>query len=119
LPRYANYAWKGNPVCARELANPRLLPKLKQVWLESGCVYGYRKITLDIRDLGEGCGKHRVYGLLKREGLRSQTAASAGQALNLSHQPWCRGLSEFLCSRLRIGSVQSDGPEPHITRQVG
>ena len=67
------YAWKANPVSARELDNERLLPKLKQAWLESGGVYGYRKITLDMRDLGEGCGKHRVYGLLKREGLRSQT----------------------------------------------
>ncbi len=67
------YAWKANPVSARELDNQRLLPKLKQAWLESGGIYGYRKITLDMRDLGEGCGKHRVYGLLKREGLRSQT----------------------------------------------
>ncbi len=67
------YAWKANPISARELDNQRLLPKLKQAWLESGCIYGYRKITLDMRDLGEGCGKHRVYGLLKREGLRSQT----------------------------------------------
>ena len=67
------YAWKANPISARELDNQRLLPKLKQAWLESGGIYGYRKITLDMRDLGEGCGKHRVYGLLKREGLRSQT----------------------------------------------
>lgn len=28
------------------------------------------------------------------------------------------GLSEFLCSRLRVGSIHSDGPAPHITRQV-
>jgi len=36
-------------------------------------VYGYRKLTLDMRDLGERCGKHRVARLLKLEGLRSQT----------------------------------------------
>lgn len=28
------------------------------------------------------------------------------------------GLSEFLCSRLRVGSIDSDEPAPHITRQV-
>lgn len=28
---------------------------------------------LDMRDLGERCGKHRLARLLKREGLRSQT----------------------------------------------
>ncbi len=36
-------------------------------------MYGYRKLTLDMRDLGETCGKHRVARLLKLEGLRSQT----------------------------------------------
>ncbi len=50
-----------------------LLGLLKQAWLESGCVYGYRKLTLDMRDVGERCGKHRVARLLRREGIRSQT----------------------------------------------
>ena len=36
-------------------------------------MYGYRKLTLDMRDLGERCGKHRVARLLKLDGLRSQT----------------------------------------------
>lgn len=51
----------------------RLLGLIKQSWLESGGVYGYRKIRDDLRDLGETCGKHRVARLMKREGLRSQT----------------------------------------------
>ena len=50
-----------------------MLGLLKQAWLESGGVYGYRKLTLDMRDLGERCGMHRVARLLKGEGLRSQT----------------------------------------------
>lgn len=51
----------------------RLLGLLKQAWLASGCVYGYRELTLDMRDLGETCGKHRVACLLCQQGLRSQT----------------------------------------------
>lgn len=47
------YAWKANPGSACELDNQRLLPKLKQAWLERGGIYGYRKITLDMRDLAE------------------------------------------------------------------
>ena len=46
---------------------------VKQSWLESGAVYGYRKIHRDLRDAGEACGKHRVAKLMRREGLRSQT----------------------------------------------
>lgn len=51
----------------------RLLGLLKHTWLESGGVYGCRKLTMDMRDLGETCGKHRVARLLNLEGLRSQT----------------------------------------------
>jgi len=35
-------------------------------------VYGYRKITHDLRDLGERCGKHRVYRLMRQEGRSAQ-----------------------------------------------
>lgn len=54
-----------------------LLAALKHAWLERGGVYGYRKLTVDMRDLGERCGKHRVARLLRIEGLRSQTWLSA------------------------------------------
>ena len=67
------YAWKAEPQSARAQDDQRLTALLKQAWLESGGVYGYRKLTLDMRELGERCGKHRVARLLKLEGLRSQT----------------------------------------------
>lgn len=67
------YACKCDLVSARGKDDQRLLGLLKHAWLESGGVYGYRKLTMDMRDLGERCGKHRVARLLKLEGLRSQT----------------------------------------------
>ena len=45
---------------------------LKHAWLESGGVYGYRKLTLDMRDSGERCSKHRVAKLLNQAGLQDQ-----------------------------------------------
>lgn len=67
------YAWKSQPLSNRAKEDRRLAGHIKQSWLESGGVYGYRKITLDLRDLGETCGKDRVYRIMKAEGLRSQT----------------------------------------------
>jgi putative transposase len=67
------YAWKARTESERVKDNRRLLGLIKQSWLESGGVYGYRKITADLRDLGETCGKHRVYRLMRTEGLKSQT----------------------------------------------
>ncbi len=67
------YAWKKQPTSEKARDDQRLLGLLKQAWLESGCVYGYRKLTLDMRDLGERCGKHRVARLLHQAGIRSQS----------------------------------------------
>jgi transposase InsO family protein len=68
------YAWKAEPQSASAKDDQRLTGLLEQAWLESGGVYGYRKLTLDMRDLGERCGKRRVARMLKLEGLRSQTS---------------------------------------------
>ena len=70
------YAWKCDPVSARGKDDQRLLGLLKHAWLESGGVYGYRKLTMDMRDLGERCGKHRVARFLKLEGLRVSASAN-------------------------------------------
>jgi putative transposase len=66
------YAWLKEPRCRRQQDDERVLGLIKQAWLESGAVYGYRKICSDLRDLGESCGKHRVARLMKREGLKAQ-----------------------------------------------
>ncbi len=68
------YAWKAEPASLRQQDDQRLLGLIKQSWLESGGVYGYRKIVHDLRDLGERCGKHRVYRLMRQEGLRAQVS---------------------------------------------
>ena len=66
------YAWRSEPASPRTKEDQRLLGLIKHAWLESGGVYGYRKITHDLRDLGERCGKHRIYRLMRQEGLRAQ-----------------------------------------------
>ena len=67
------YAWRAQPDSPRAKDDQRLRGLIKKFWLESGGVYGYRKIADDLRDEGEMCGKHRVYRLMRTEGLRSQT----------------------------------------------
>ena len=55
------YAWLREPKSKQTRANERLPGLIKQFWLESGGVYGYRKVHQDLRDTGERCGKNRVY----------------------------------------------------------
>ena len=66
------YAWCNVPRSAREIEDERLTGLIKQFWLESGGIYGYRKIHRDLRDIGERCGKHRVRRLMRLAGLRAQ-----------------------------------------------
>lgn len=66
------YAWRHQPRSKKAKADERLTGLIKQFWLESGGVYGYRKIYSDLREVGERCGKNRVYRLMKAAGLRAQ-----------------------------------------------
>jgi putative transposase len=66
------YAWQSEPKSARAKEDQRLLGLIKHSWLENGGVYGYRKIHVDLREVGESCGRHRAR-LMCFEGLRSQT----------------------------------------------
>jgi len=72
IHRSGYYAWLKQPTSARQKEDDRLLGLIKQFWLESGCVYGYRKIYKDLRELGETSGKNRVARLMKQEGLKAQ-----------------------------------------------
>ena len=48
------YTWCVQPESKRANEDQRLLVHIQQSWLESGTVYGYRKVADDLRDLGEG-----------------------------------------------------------------
>ncbi|EDK1515932.1 IS3 family transposase [Salmonella enterica subsp. enterica serovar Typhimurium] len=83
------YAWLQQPHSQRHQADLRLTGQIKQFWLESGCVYGYRKIHLDLRDSGQPCGVNRVWRLMKRVGIKAQVGyrsprARKGEASNVS-----------------------------------
>ncbi|MEG0171926.1 MAG: IS3 family transposase [Acinetobacter sp.] len=66
------YAWLKQPISETAQKRQQLSGLIKQFWLESGGVYGYRKIHCDLKDLGEGCGINRVHRLMKADGLKSQ-----------------------------------------------
>jgi putative transposase len=66
------YAWCIEPESKRTIEDRRLLMPIKESWLESGTVYGYRKVHTDLREAGEGCGPNRVHKIMKANDIRSQ-----------------------------------------------
>ena len=76
------YAWIRQPVSGQHQANQQLSGVIKQSWLESGGVYGYRKIHSDLRDMGFACGINRVHRVMKIARIKAQVSYRA---------PRCRG----------------------------
>jgi len=67
------YAWRAQPVSARAMQDQQISVRIQQCWEDSGRVYGYRKISRDLHEMGVPCGKHRVARLMRQAGLRSHT----------------------------------------------
>ena len=72
VERSGFYAWLKMPSSPRAKDNQRLTGLIKQSWLESGCVYGYRKIHDDLRCSGETLSANRTARLMKNTGLKAQ-----------------------------------------------
>jgi hypothetical protein len=74
------YAWLKNPLSHRAQEDARQTELIRQAWVESGKVYGYRKLTDDLRDLGEQISDNRWPGSLRR---LATSAVPAGTAASL------------------------------------
>ena len=73
------YAWLASPLSARGKDDLRALGVITHCWLESGGEYGYGKLSRDLHDLGEACGKHRIARCAERA-FERRWAMAVGQA---------------------------------------
>ena len=76
------YAWLKTPVSKRTKDNIRLTAIIKQLWLESGCIYGYRKIHDDLLSIGEKCCLNHVAKLMQKEGIKAQIGYKRRKSYN-------------------------------------
>lgn len=66
------YSWLKAPLSPRAQEDARQIDLIQQAWIDSGKVYGYRKLTDDLRDQGETCSENRVARLASIAGIRAQ-----------------------------------------------
>lgn len=66
------YAWLKNPLSHRAQEDIRQTEMILQAWADSGKVYGYRKLTDDLRDQGESISENRVARLASLAGIAAQ-----------------------------------------------
>jgi transposase InsO family protein len=66
------YAWLEEPLSQRAQDDERQTELIRQAWSDSGKIYGYRKLTDDLRDLGEQVSENRVARLASLAGILAQ-----------------------------------------------
>ncbi len=74
------YAWLKEPLSRRAQEDARQTELIRKAWIDSGKVYGYRKLTDDLRDQGERISENRVarLGIPGRDRCAGWLQASSG-----------------------------------------
>ena len=65
------YQWLHKPLSDRAIENQRLLVLIRSFYAASSGVYGAPRVFLDLRELGESCGKHRVARIMRAHNIRA------------------------------------------------
>lgn len=78
------YAYLKRPKSNREIENNLLLEKIKAVHKSSHGIYGYPRITSELKCDGAP-SKNRVYRLMRKNGIRSKTVKKYKATTNSNH----------------------------------
>jgi len=65
------YAWLHQPLSNRAIEDQRLLGLIRVSYTASSGVYGAPRVFLDLREVGETCGKHRVARIMRENKIRA------------------------------------------------
>jgi transposase InsO family protein len=72
VTRSAYYAWKKRGESQRSKENNRLLGQIRVLHARSHEIYGSRRITVDLRNDGQLCGKNRIARLMRQASIVSR-----------------------------------------------
>lgn len=70
VSRSGYYAFCTRPQSLRETINQRLMPMIKNIFEQNRKVYGYRRISAELKKRGKSCGKHKTIQLMQRLHIR-------------------------------------------------
>lgn len=78
------YAYLNRPKSRREIENDLLLEKIKTIHKRSHGIYGYPRITSELKNDGAP-SKNRVYRLMRKNGIKSKTVKKYKATTNSNH----------------------------------
>lgn len=81
VSRSGFYQWLHKPLSDRAVENLRLLGLIRASYAASGGVYGAPRVFLDLREVGETCGKHRVARIMRAHKIKAVRGYKAPRAI--------------------------------------
>lgn len=85
VSRSGYYAFVTRPESKREAEDRRLQIKVKRAFQNSRNTYGYRRITNELKEQQESCGKQRVISLMRKLDLRAKARRKFKATTNSCH----------------------------------
>ena len=79
--RSGYYQWLHKPLSDRAIEDQRLLVLVRASYAASGGVYGAPRVFLDLREIGESCGKHRVARIMRENEIKALRGYKAPRAI--------------------------------------
>jgi len=79
--RSGYYPWLHKPLSDRAIEDQRLLVLVRASYAASGGVYGAPRVFLDLREVGESCGKHRVARIMRENEIKALRGYKAPRAI--------------------------------------
>lgn len=86
VSRSGYHTWKNKPQSERSKQNEKLVQKIRTIHKESRRTYGYPRIHAELKDRGETCGRHRVYRLMKENGIQAEMARKQKRSREAKHR---------------------------------
>lgn len=81
VARSGFYQWLHKPLSDRALEDLRLLKLIRASYAASHGIYGSPRVFLDLRELGETCGVHRVARIMKHHKIKALRGYKAPRAI--------------------------------------
>jgi putative transposase len=85
VTRSGYHCYLKNKYCKRKLENRVILDLINQIWKNSNCRYGYRRVHAELRSQGIYCNRKRVLRLMKGNNISAKRKKKYKRTTNSNH----------------------------------
>ena len=74
VSRSGYYSWLGRDICTQELRSIEMEEKARETYEEFEAIYGARRITKKLNDLGTSCSTNYVAAIMANQDIKARNS---------------------------------------------